>query len=244
MQVRRETWTRPTQPVTSTRCAAWPRRRSPARTRQSANEPTTRPPSTRPGRPGRDRRPHPDPHRGPTTRGSGVRGRGCRAGRGPDLDSGRDRAGHRHHQRACPGLPPHPGPVDTRPCRPQSARGVLVADQRRDPPNRVPKARAQPGPAAALSLRPAARLCPLHQPGRGRPGTPPHHHGQLRQLEPLGSQLPPSGAHERNDDGVQQLSPTVMVARTRDMLAAPPPPCSCSILLVRRGGRAGAAVAH
>jgi hypothetical protein len=48
-----------------------------------------------------------------------------------------------------------------------------------------------------------------------------------QQLESLGSQLPPSGAHERNDDGVQHLSPTVMVARTRDMLAAPPPPCSC-----------------
>jgi hypothetical protein len=40
----------------------------------------------------------------------GVRGRGCRAGREPDLDSGRVRAGHRHHRRACPGLPSHPGP--------------------------------------------------------------------------------------------------------------------------------------
>ena len=54
---------------------------------------------------------------------------GGRAGRGPDLDSGRDRAGHRHHQRACPGLPSHPGPVDPRPCRPQPARGILVADE-------------------------------------------------------------------------------------------------------------------
>jgi hypothetical protein len=40
---------------------------------------------------------------------------------------------------------PHPGPVDARTCRPQPARGILVADQRRDPPNPVPKARAQPG---------------------------------------------------------------------------------------------------
>jgi hypothetical protein len=32
-----------------------------------------------------------------------------------------------------------------------------------------------------------------------------------RQLEPLGSQLPTSGAHEGNDDEVQQLGPAVMV---------------------------------
>jgi hypothetical protein len=58
--------------------------------------------------------------------------------------------------------------------------------------------RAQPGPAAALWLRAAARLCPLHQPGRGRPGAAPHRH--LRQLEPLGRQLPTSGAHEGDGD--------------------------------------------
>ena len=44
--VSEETWTRPTQPATATRCAAWPRRRSPAKRPRNASEPTTRPPST------------------------------------------------------------------------------------------------------------------------------------------------------------------------------------------------------
>jgi len=82
-----------------------------------------------------------------------------RAGRWPELGSGRDRAGHRHHQRACPGLPPHPDPVDAR-VPPTARSGGLGGRPVTGPtPSRVPKARAQPGPAAALWLRAAARLC-------------------------------------------------------------------------------------
>jgi hypothetical protein len=60
--------------------------------RQDGTTPAGRRPGRRrprPGRPGRGRRPGPDPRRGPTAGRRGVRGRGCRAGRGPDLDGGR-----------------------------------------------------------------------------------------------------------------------------------------------------------
>jgi hypothetical protein len=53
---RRTPWTRPTRLATPTRCAAWPRRRSPAKRRHDASGPTTRPPSTATRRP-RPRRP-------------------------------------------------------------------------------------------------------------------------------------------------------------------------------------------
>jgi hypothetical protein len=89
----------------------------------NASGPTTRPPSTATRRP-RPRRPttwRPSPR--PTAGRRGVRGRGRRAGPGSDLDGGRHRAGHRHHGRACAGLPPQPDRVDARSCGQQPARG-------------------------------------------------------------------------------------------------------------------------
>jgi hypothetical protein len=53
---------------------------------------------------------------------------GAQLAAGLTLDGGRDRARHRHHRRACAGLPPHPDPVDASTCRKQPARRVLVAN--------------------------------------------------------------------------------------------------------------------
>jgi hypothetical protein len=82
-----------------------------------------------------------------------------RAGRWLELDSGRDQAGHRHHQRACPG--PTTAPRSCGRARaahsPLGGSGWPTSDGTPAPAGT--ESWGQPGPAAALWLRTAARLC-------------------------------------------------------------------------------------
>jgi hypothetical protein len=93
-----------------------------------------------------------------------------RADRWPDLGSGRDRAGHRHHQQACPKFC-HRNPILWMRARAaHSPLGGLGGRPATGPDPPIAKAGAQPAPAAALWLRTATRYA--ERAGRSDPPWP------------------------------------------------------------------------